>query len=89
MILIPIKFIVLTGNSESELVKLSDEAIYILTEETIFRTESLTSRISYQTIMDILYMNLMFHDVSGNTDSMDRIRQNIGTAKENAKNFIG
>ncbi len=34
-------------------------------------------------------MNLMFHDVSGNTDSMNRIRQNIGTAKENAKNFIG
>jgi hypothetical protein len=37
----------LTGNSGSELAGLSDEAIIVVTEEGLFRAESLASRISY------------------------------------------
>lgn len=83
----PAKLIALTGNSGSELVALADKAIIVLTEETVFRTESLASRISYLTVMDILYTNVMHHNYDQNVESMKKIRDNISTTKTNPYNF--
>lgn len=82
------KIIALTGNSGSELVTLANQAIIVLTEETLFRTESLASRISYLTVMDILYTNVMHHNYDQNIDSIKKIRDNISTTKTNPYNFI-
>ena len=75
------KMITLTGNSGSELAGLSDEAIIVVTEEGLFRAESLASRISYLTVMDILYTNTMHHNFDQNADSLKKIRDNISTTK--------
>ncbi|MGC6769412.1 MurR/RpiR family transcriptional regulator [Enterococcus sp. LJL128] len=83
----PAKIIALTGNSGSELVNLADKAIIVLTEETVFRTESLASRISYLTVMDILYTNVMHHNYDQNVESIKKIRDNISTTKTNPYNF--
>ena len=69
------KMITLTGNSGSELAGLSDEAIIVVTEEGLFRAESLASRISYLTVMDILYTNTMYHNFDQNADSLKNPRQ--------------
>ena len=66
------KMITLTGNSGSELAGLSDEAIIVVTEEGLFRAESLASRISYLTVMDILYTNTMYHNFDQNADSLKK-----------------
>lgn len=84
----PAKIIALTGNSGSELVSLANEAIIVLTEETLFRTESLASRISYLTVMDIIYTNVMHHNYDQNVESIKKIRDNISTTKTNPYNFI-
>lgn len=81
------KIIALTGNSGSELVALADKAIIVLTEEAMFRTEALSSRISYLTVMDILYTNVMHHDYDQNVESIQKIRDNISTTKTNPYNF--
>lgn len=81
------KIIALTGNSGSELVTLADKAIIVLTEETVFRTEALSSRISYLTVMDILYTNVMHHNYDQNVASIQKIRDNISTTKTNPYNF--
>lgn len=75
------KMITLTGNSGSELAGLSDEAIIVVTEEGLFRAESLASRISYLTVMDILYTNTMYHNFDQNADSLKKIRDSISTTK--------
>ena len=61
--------------------QLSDEAIIVVTEEGLFRAESLASRISYLTVMDILYTNTMYHNFDQNADSLKKIRDNISTTK--------
>lgn len=78
----PAKIIALTGNSGSELATLADEAIIVLTEENLFRTESLASRISYLTVIDILYTNVMYHNYDQNIESIKKIRNNISTTKK-------
>ncbi|WP_025730749.1 MurR/RpiR family transcriptional regulator [Atopobacter phocae] len=75
------QLIVFTGNNRSELLKYSDESIIILTEETIFRTESLISRISYLTAVDILYMIVMFKDYEENINSLNKIRSSVKSSK--------
>lgn len=83
----PAKIIALTGNSGSELVVFADQAIIVLTEETLFRTESLASRISYLTVMDILYTNVMYHNYDQNIESINKIRSNISTTKTDPYNY--
>lgn len=75
------KLIVLTGNSESELLKYCDESIIIITDESIFRTESLTARICYLTIMDTIYINLMYQDFEKNFSNVQTVRKNVSSAK--------
>ncbi|MGM0213727.1 MurR/RpiR family transcriptional regulator [Enterococcus sp. AZ109] len=82
------KMITLTGNGGSELTTLSDEAIIVVTEESRFRTEALSSRIGYLNVMDAIYTNVMHHNYDQNTDSLKRIRDNIGTTKVDPQNFM-
>lgn len=57
-----VKIIVLTGNHHTDLVKLSTVAFIVDSEESVFQSETLTSRILYMTIIDILYVAMMYHD---------------------------
>ncbi len=82
------KMITLTGNGGSELTTLSDEAIIVVTEESRFRTEALSSRIGYLNVMDAIYTNVMHHSYDQNTDSLKRIRDNISTTKVDPQNFM-
>ncbi|WP_207942133.1 hypothetical protein DOK78_002936 [Enterococcus sp. DIV2402] len=75
------KLIVLTGNPYSDLVRLSDESFTIYSEESKFRTESLSSRILYLTVMDIIYVNLMYQDDKVAQTSMSKIRSILSTSK--------
>ncbi len=68
------KLIVLIGNPSSDLVRLSDESFTIYSEESKFRTESLSPRILYLTVMDIIYVNLMYPDEKVAQTSMSKIR---------------
>lgn len=81
------KIIVLTGNPYSKLVQLADESITIYSEESKFRTESLSSRILYLTVMDIIYVNLMYHDDKVAQQSMNKIRAILSTSKTDS-NYI-
>ncbi|RLK63483.1 MurR/RpiR family transcriptional regulator [Atopobacter sp. AH10] len=77
----PAKIIVLTGNAASPLCKYADEVILVVTEEAIFRTEAMMSRISYITIMDILYVNLMYLDYDNNYQSLKQLRKTLSSRK--------
>ncbi|MDN6159763.1 MAG: MurR/RpiR family transcriptional regulator [Staphylococcus equorum] len=77
----PAKLVVLTGNSTSDLIKLADETIIAYSEESKFRTESLSARILYLSLMDIIYVNVMYHDDVDNYKSMDSIRSALSVSK--------
>ncbi|MDO4431685.1 MAG: MurR/RpiR family transcriptional regulator [Aerococcaceae bacterium] len=69
------KIISVTGNPNSELVSLSDHVIIVFSDESKFRTESLTSRILYLTIIDIIYTCVMIRNKSENTTVLESIRK--------------
>lgn len=75
------KIITLTGNHYSKLVKLADVAFVVDSEESTFRSETLTSRILYLTIIDILYTATMYHDETENKNSLDKIREVLAITK--------
>lgn len=75
------KLVVLTGNSTSELINLADETIIAYSEESKFRTESLSARILYLSLMDIFYVNVMYHDNVDSYKSMDNIRSALSVSK--------
>lgn len=75
------KIISLTGNPASPLVELSDVSFVIYSEESAFRSETLTSRILYLTLIDILYVNVMYHDEELNKESIHNIREALSITK--------
>ncbi|WP_028125461.1 MurR/RpiR family transcriptional regulator [Eremococcus coleocola] len=77
-----ISIITLTGNANSPLVALSTQSIVIYSEESQFRTESLTARILYLTVMDILYTKIMFEDEHKNKRTLENIRETISDIKD-------
>lgn len=77
----PASLVVLTGNSTSELINLANESIIAYSEESKFRTESLSARILYLSLMDIIYVNVMYHDNVDNYKSMDNIRSALSVSK--------
>lgn len=79
-----VKIITFTGNPASELVKLSDLTFFIYTEEAAFHSEALTSTVIYSTIMDILFINLMFRDQEENRTAMDGVRKVLGKTRKGA-----
>jgi len=76
------KIISLTGNESSELVKLSDVSFVVYSEEFAFRSEALTARILYLTIIDILYVAVMYQDEEKNRESLEKIRSALSITKK-------
>ncbi|MFO8069378.1 MAG: MurR/RpiR family transcriptional regulator [Alkalibacterium sp.] len=76
-----VNIISLTGNPDSKLVKLSDVSFVVYSEDSVFRSESLTSRILYLTLIDILYVNVMYHDEKDNKQSLEKIRKALNVTK--------
>lgn len=56
------KIISLTGNYGTPLEKLSDISFVVSSEESALRSQTLSSRILYMTIIDILYVIIMYRD---------------------------
>ncbi|WP_145997773.1 MurR/RpiR family transcriptional regulator [Dolosicoccus paucivorans] len=78
------KLIALTGNSESKLLEYCDESLIVITDESIFRTESLTARICYLTLMDALYINLMYQDFEKNFANVQNVRKNVNSSRDSS-----
>lgn len=76
-----VKIITLTGNPNSELVKLADISLIIYSEESMFRSEALTAKVLYLTLIDILYVNIMYKDEEKNTKSLNKIRKAISITR--------
>lgn len=77
------KIIVLTSHAGSPLAKLGDVVFISISEETEFRSEALASRISQLSIMDALYVILMFINREEAQKSIKKIRRSISKIKEN------
>lgn len=75
------KIICVTGSPNSDLVSISDHVIVIFSEEAKFRAESLTSRMLYLTVMDILYTCVMMRNEEENTKVLTDIRKIIRESK--------
>lgn len=73
--------ITLTGNYNTELVRLSNTSFVVDSEESAFRSEALTSRILYLTIIDILYVTVMYNDEEKNKQSLENIRKALSITK--------
>lgn len=72
-----VKIISMTGNPNSKLAELSDVSFVVYSEEFAFRSESLTARFLYLTLVDILYVCLMYQYEEKNIDSLKAIRKAI------------
>lgn len=66
-----VKIISLIGNFGTELEKISDVSFVITSEESALRSETLTSRILYMTIIDLIYVVIMYRDKLYNELSLD------------------
>lgn len=66
-----VKIISLVGNYGTELERLSDLSFVITSEESVLRSETLTSRVLYMTIIDYLYVIIMYRDKKYNELSLD------------------
>ncbi|UUX33407.1 MurR/RpiR family transcriptional regulator [Fundicoccus culcitae] len=75
------KIIGLTGNPTSSMLDYCDEQLIVYSEESKYRTESLTSRILYLTLIDIIYSIIMFMDEGESQLTMDKIRLALKDAK--------
>jgi len=64
------------------LAKLGDVVFISISEETEFRSEALASRISQLSIMDALYVILMFINRDAAQQSIKKIRRSISKIKE-------
>lgn len=76
------RLISLTGNPKSDLAKVSDVSIILPSLESTFRSESLTARISYLTIMDSLFVSIMYKNPDDNKESIKNIRNAISVTKK-------
>lgn len=77
-----VKIIVLTGDPTSELVKLSTAAFVVLSKESTFRSETLTSRLVYLTIIDIIYTSIMYADEQQNRKALLDIRKALSITRD-------
>ncbi|MBO0430771.1 MurR/RpiR family transcriptional regulator [Enterococcus sp. DIV0660C] len=76
------KVIVVTSQAHSPLAKLGDVVFISIAEETEFRSEALASRISQLSIMDSLYVILMFYNQEEARDSISKVRRVIARSKQ-------
>ena len=73
--------ICITGNPTGKILKLATESVIAFSQEAKYRTESLTSRLLYQTVMDILYTIIMFKDEEENEKVLRRQRSALSLSK--------
>lgn len=66
-----VKIISLTGNYGTTLEEISDITFVVSSDESTLKSETLTSRILYTTIMDILYIIIMYRDNEYNIKSLE------------------
>lgn len=76
------KVIVITSHAASPLAKLGDVVFISVSEEIEFRSEALASRISQLSIIDSLYVTLMFTNRKKSQDSIAKVRRTISKTKE-------
>lgn len=75
------KLIVLTSSSQSPLALLGDAVFVSIAEETEFRSEALSSRIAQLSILDSLYVILMFERKNASKESIAKVRKRIAKLK--------
>jgi len=76
------KVIVMTSQINSPLAKLGDVVFISISEEIEFRSEALASRIAQLSIIDSLYVILMFHNRENAQDTISKVREVIQGLKE-------
>ncbi len=76
------KLIVLTSYPLSPLAKLADIILISTAEEIVWRSESLSSRLSQLCIIDALFIIIMFYDESKSRESLTKIRHAISHTRE-------
>lgn len=75
------KIIVITSNASSPLAKLGDIVFISLSEEIEFHPETLSARISQLSILDSLFVILMFHNGDKSRGSLQKVRHVISKQK--------
>lgn len=76
------KLILITSYPLSPLAKMADAVFISSSEETGYRSESLSSRISQLGITDALFVIVMFHDEQKTSQSLHRVRSVIYPTKD-------
>lgn len=76
------KAIVITSQISSPLAKLGDVTFISVSEETEFRSEALASRISQLSIMDSIFVILMFRNQEQAQESISKVRKVITRIKD-------
>ncbi|BBM18798.1 hypothetical protein G15_2466 [Enterococcus avium] len=76
------KVIVVTSQANSPLAKLGDVVFISISEEIEFRSEALASRIAQLSIIDSLYVILMFRNRNNAQDTISKVRKVILKQKE-------
>ena len=76
------KIIVITSYPLSTLAKMGDVVFISSSEETSYRTESMSSRLSHLVFIDILYVLVMVNDEEKSSKSLKKVRKVIFQTKE-------
>lgn len=76
------KVIVITSNASSPLAKIGDIVFLSASEEIKFHSEALSSRISQLSILDSLYVILMFMNKEKSKQALSKVRFNISEIKQ-------
>ncbi|MFV0381518.1 MAG: MurR/RpiR family transcriptional regulator [Breznakia sp.] len=75
------KLILITSYTKTSLAKMADVLFISAAEETEYRSEALTSRISQMTIIDALLVIVMFRNQKEANTSLEKVRKVIRPAK--------
>ena len=76
------KVIIITSQANSPLAKLGDVVFISISEEIEFRSEALASRIAQLSIIDSLYVILMFYNSKNAQETISKVRKVILSLKE-------
>jgi RpiR family transcriptional regulator, carbohydrate utilization regulator len=76
------KVIVITSHASSPLAKIGDIVFISISEEIEFHSEALSSRISQLSILDSLYVILMFMNKEKSKETLSKVRYSISEIKK-------
>lgn len=76
------KVIVITSHASSPLAKIGDIVFISISEEIEFHSEALSSRISQLSILDSLYVILMFMNKEKSKETLSKVRHTISKVKQ-------